>query len=143
MRTVKKIKIDLERAEKQLKSHRERCVDCQTPPTCAEEEFDCIIDLGNMEDCEYYANELKDAETTFQQELKDRNIVVGRSLFNKIRDRIDKLYEQMEKETPFTPPYNIFSERKGKLLQTLRILAREGLLEIPSNTKFNRCLNNR
>lgn len=53
---------------------------------------------------------------------------VGRSLFNKIRDRVDELYEQMEKEIPFTQPYNNLSERKGKLLQTLRILEREGLL---------------
>ena len=54
--------------------------------------------------------------------------VVGRSLFNKIRDRIDELYEQMEKEIPFTQPYNNLNERKSKLLQTLRILEREGLL---------------
>jgi hypothetical protein len=53
---------------------------------------------------------------------------VGRSLFNHIRNRIDRLNEQMDDAKPFSQSYNNLSEREAHLLTTLKTLEKEGLL---------------
>lgn len=54
---------------------------------------------------------------------------MSKEIFTKIMDKIDEIYNKMEKEIPFTKSYNELSERKGKLLQTLHTLEREGLIK--------------
>jgi hypothetical protein len=53
---------------------------------------------------------------------------VGRSLFNHIRNRIDRLNEELERVKPFSQAELNLDDRKSKLIKALNILEREGLL---------------
>jgi len=53
---------------------------------------------------------------------------VGRSLFNHIRNRIDRLNEELERVKPFSQAELNLDDRKSKLLKALNALEREGLL---------------
>jgi hypothetical protein len=53
---------------------------------------------------------------------------VGRSLFNHIRNRIDRLDEELERVKPFSQAEMNLDDRKSKLLKALNTLEREGLL---------------
>jgi hypothetical protein len=53
---------------------------------------------------------------------------VGRSLFNHIRNRIDRLDEELERVNPFSQAELNLGYRKSKLIKALKTLGREGLL---------------
>jgi hypothetical protein len=53
---------------------------------------------------------------------------VGRILFNHIRNRIDRLDEELERSKPFSQAELNLGGRKSRLVKALNTLEREGLL---------------
>lgn len=77
VRTSKVIKKELDKAIIDFNDHCNKCSICQAPINCAEDEIDCVgynYLQGSVEQLEY---ELETFNLVFEQELKDRNMVVG------------------------------------------------------------------
>jgi esterase/lipase len=77
IKTVKTLKKELAKIEKNLSEHQESCAICNYPASCEEEEIEC--DGFNFIYSEYESkiHEIEVAEQCFQQELKDRNIFLS------------------------------------------------------------------
>jgi uncharacterized protein with NRDE domain len=79
IKTVKTLKKELAKIEKNLSEHQESCVICNYPASCEEDYIECDGFNFIYSEHESTIHEIEEAEQCFQQELKDRNISLSAS----------------------------------------------------------------